>query len=257
MHPGWNWRQTPAGSSCSATRAAQKRPHSQTQPGARVDLPHDWSIESRPDKDSLSGAGGGFFPGGVGWYRKTFSAPAEWRGKRVSVEFDGVYKDATVYLNGRKLGTHPYGYTSFAFDLTPGVNFSAPNVLAVRVDNSALAQQPLVQRVRNLPPRPRSRHRSHACDALGSFRHNAEGHGRVGDGLHPDQCGQRIGRIGRNNAGDYVVRRCGTQSGHNGIDPDDRSRQGKGSRANDHACQTFAVVACFAHHVPSGCADTA
>ncbi len=103
-----------------------------------VDLPHDWSIESRPDKDSLSGAGGGFFPGGVGWYRKTFSAPAEWRGKRVSVEFDGVYKDATVYLNGKKLGTHPYGYTSFAFDLTSGLNFSAQNVLAVRVDNSAL-----------------------------------------------------------------------------------------------------------------------
>ncbi len=103
-----------------------------------VDLPHDWSIESRPDKDSPSGAGGGFFPGGVGWYRKTFSAPAEWRGKRVSVEFDGVYKDATVYLNGHKLGTHPYGYTSFTFDLTPNVNFTGPNVLAVRVDNSAL-----------------------------------------------------------------------------------------------------------------------
>lgn len=103
-----------------------------------VDLPHDWSIESRPDKDNPSGAGGGFFPGGVGWYRKTFSAPAEWQGKRVSVEFDGVYKDATVFLNGHKLGTHPYGYTSFSFDLTPNLNFNAPNVLAVRVDNSAL-----------------------------------------------------------------------------------------------------------------------
>ena len=102
-----------------------------------VDLPHDWSIEGRPDKDNPSGAGGGFFPGGVGWYRKTFSAPAEWRGKRVSVEFDGVYKDATVYLNGHKLGTHPYGYTSFTFDLTADLNFTAPNVLAVRVDNSA------------------------------------------------------------------------------------------------------------------------
>ncbi len=102
-----------------------------------VDLPHDWSIEGRPDKDSPSGAGGGFFPGGVGWYRKTFSAPAEWRGKRVSVEFDGVYKNATVYLNGRELGKHPYGYTGFTFDLTPNVNFTGPNVLAVRVDNSA------------------------------------------------------------------------------------------------------------------------
>ena len=102
-----------------------------------VDLPHDWSIEGRPDSQNPSGAGGGFFPAGVGWYRKTFSAPAGWREKRVSMEFDGVYRDATVYFNGHKLGTHPYGYTSFSFDLTPELNFSGPNLLAVRVDNSA------------------------------------------------------------------------------------------------------------------------
>jgi beta-galactosidase len=102
-----------------------------------VDLPHDWSIESRPEADSVTGAGEGFFPAGVGWYRKSFSAPAGWQGKRVSVEFDGVYKDATVYLNGHKLGTHPYGYTSFTFDLTPDLTFTGSNLLAVRVDNSA------------------------------------------------------------------------------------------------------------------------
>jgi len=102
-----------------------------------VDLPHDWSIESKPDKDNPSGSGGGFFPSGIGWYRETFHAPADWKGKRVSVEFDGVYRDATVYLNGRKLGTHPYGYTAFTFDLTPDLNFSDANVLAVRVNNSA------------------------------------------------------------------------------------------------------------------------
>ena len=102
-----------------------------------VNLPHDWSIESKPDANNPSGADGGFFPGGIGWYRKTFSAPSDWRGKRVSVEFDGVYRDATVYLNGHKLGTHPYGYTSFTSDLTSDLNFSGPNVLAVRADNSA------------------------------------------------------------------------------------------------------------------------
>ncbi len=102
-----------------------------------VDLPHDWSIESKPDKDNPSGSGGGFFPGGIGWYRKAFHAPANWNGKRVSVEFDGVYRDATVYFNGHKLGTHPYGYTAFTFDLTPQMNFADVNVLAVRVDNSA------------------------------------------------------------------------------------------------------------------------
>ena len=102
-----------------------------------VNLPHDWSIEGAPDKDNPTGSGGGFFPAGTGWYRKTFTPPREWKGKRVSVEFDGVYKDATVYLNGSKLGTHPYGYTSFSFDLTPNLDFSGANVLAVRVDNSA------------------------------------------------------------------------------------------------------------------------
>lgn len=102
-----------------------------------VDLPHDWSIEGRPDANNPSGAGGGFFPAGVGWYRKTFSARADWHDKQVSVEFDGVYRDATVYLNGHKLGTHPYGYTSFSFDLTPDLSFTGTNVLAVRVDNSA------------------------------------------------------------------------------------------------------------------------
>jgi beta-galactosidase len=102
-----------------------------------VNLPHDWSIEGVPDKNNPTGTGGGFFPAGTGWYRKTFTAPKEWKGKRVSVEFDGVYKDATIYLNGKKLGTHPYGYTSFSFDLTQYLDFSEPNVLAVRVDNSA------------------------------------------------------------------------------------------------------------------------
>ena len=102
-----------------------------------VDLPHDWSIEASPEKKNPSGSGGGYAPGGVGWYRRMFTAPARWQGKRVSVEFDGVYRDATVYLNGQKLGMHPYGYTSFSFDLTPGLKPGAQNTLAVRVDNSA------------------------------------------------------------------------------------------------------------------------
>ena len=102
-----------------------------------VNLPHDWSIEGAPAKDNPTGSGGGFYPAGTGWYRKTFSAAPEWKGRKVSVVFDGVYRDATVYLNGRKLGNQPYGYTSFSFDLTPDLDFTAPNVLAVRVDNSA------------------------------------------------------------------------------------------------------------------------
>ncbi len=102
-----------------------------------VDLPHDWSIEGRMDKNNPSGSGGGFFANGTGWYRRTWNAPADWKDKRVSVEFDGVYRNATVYLNGQKLGTQPYGYSSFEFDLTAGLRFDRANVLAVRVDNSA------------------------------------------------------------------------------------------------------------------------
>ncbi len=118
----------PAGAEASAFDDASWR---------TVELPHDWSIEGRADKSNPTGSGGGFFPAGVGWYRKTFTAPAEWKGKRVSVEFDGVYRSSTVYLNGRKLGTRPSGYSSFAYDLTPHLAPSARNVLAVRVDNSA------------------------------------------------------------------------------------------------------------------------
>ncbi len=99
-------------------------------------LPHDWSIEGTPAEKNPTGSGGGFFPAGVGWYRKAFTAPTSWKGKRVSLEFDGVSMDATIYLNGHKLGNHPYAYTSFRFDITPQLNLSAANVLAVRIDNS-------------------------------------------------------------------------------------------------------------------------
>ena len=102
-----------------------------------VNLPHDWSIEGPPDAKNPTGSGGGFFPAGVGWYRKTFEAPKSWSKKLVIVEFDGVYRNATVYLNGEKLGTHDYGYTGFSFELSPHLHTGKSNVLAVRVDNSA------------------------------------------------------------------------------------------------------------------------
>ena len=99
-----------------------------------LDLPHDWSIEGKIDPNNPTGGSGGYFPAGVGWYRRTLTVPAAWSGRRVSVEFEGVYMNATVYINGQKLGTHPYGYTSFFHDLTPHLKPGANNVLAVRVD---------------------------------------------------------------------------------------------------------------------------
>ena len=101
-----------------------------------VNLPHDWSIEGIPEKANPTGSGGGYFPAGVGWYRKTFTPRPDWKGKRVAIEFDGVCMNATVYLNGKKLGFHPYAYTSFRYDLTDGLVFNRRNVLAVRIDES-------------------------------------------------------------------------------------------------------------------------
>ena len=105
-----------------------------------LSLPHDWAIEGKFSKDNPSGTGGGALPGGVGWYRKTFDVPASWKGKDVYIDFDGAYMNATVYINGHELGTRPYGYASFSYDLTPWLSTPGRvNVVAVRVDN---AEQP-------------------------------------------------------------------------------------------------------------------
>ncbi len=105
----------------------------------RLDLPHDWSIELPRRADAAGGldGSGGFFEDGVGWYRKHFVAPEAWRGQRLAVEFEGVYREAEIWLNNHHLGIHPYGYTTFVRDLTPYLRFGEDNVLAVRVDNSS------------------------------------------------------------------------------------------------------------------------
>ncbi len=99
----------------------------------RLDLPHDWAIEGDFLPSNPSGAGGGALPGGVGWYRKHFTVD---QADRHFIEFDGVYMNATVYINGHRLGTRPYGYSSFEYEITPYVKKGADNVVAVRVDNS-------------------------------------------------------------------------------------------------------------------------
>jgi beta-galactosidase len=100
-----------------------------------LDLPHDWSIEQPFDAKWASGTG--YLPGGVGWYRKTFRLPSELADKSVDIQFDGVYMNSEVWLNGHSLGKRPYGYISFAYDLAPHlVTGSRANVLAVRVDHS-------------------------------------------------------------------------------------------------------------------------
>jgi beta-galactosidase len=138
----------------------------------QLDLPHDWSIQDLPDAPSIDGgatadpstmafqttpppagtptkigpfdqsasAGGsstGYTVSGIGWYRKSFTFPgvARQMGSRVELRFDGVFHNATVWLNGVQLGTHAYGYTPFSFDLTPHLH-AGTNVIAVKVDNT-------------------------------------------------------------------------------------------------------------------------
>ncbi|MES2774560.1 MAG: glycoside hydrolase family 2 TIM barrel-domain containing protein [Bacteroidota bacterium] len=107
----------------------------------KIDLPHDWSIEDLPntqspfDMGALSQVNGGFTTGGIGWYRKHFKVAAADKGKRFVFQFDGVYMNCDVWLNGKRLGIHPYGYTSFVFDATDQIKFDAENIIAVRVRN--------------------------------------------------------------------------------------------------------------------------
>lgn len=104
-----------------------------------INLPHDWAIEGQFSIDNPAGPGGGALPGGVGWYKKTFGLSDDLKGKRVYIDFDGAYMNASVYINGKKLGTRPYGYVSFSYDVTDYLVGDGENVVTVKVDN---AEQP-------------------------------------------------------------------------------------------------------------------
>src|SRR5471030_659969 len=95
-----------------------------------LDLPHDWSIEGEFKKDEPTGGGGGYLPTGIGWYRKQFVLPSSVRGKQVSIQFDGVYMNSEVWINGTYLQKRPNGYISFEYDLTPFL-IKGKNTIAV------------------------------------------------------------------------------------------------------------------------------
>ena len=107
----------------------------------KLSLPHDWSIENIPgtdsplDPDAIGEVSAGFFVGGTSWYRKHFDIVKQLSGRRIYIQFDGVYMDADIWLNGQHLGNHPYGYTTFGYDITDLVKFKDENVIAVEVKN--------------------------------------------------------------------------------------------------------------------------
>ena len=100
-----------------------------------LELPHDWAIEGDFAQDNPSGVGGGALPGGMGWYRKSFNVSEQDLRGRVFLEFDGIYMNGTVFVNGIKEGQRPYGYSSVVYDVTADLK-AGENVVAVRVDNT-------------------------------------------------------------------------------------------------------------------------
>ena len=100
-----------------------------------LSLPHDWSIEG--DFTVEGEAESGFLLGGTGWYRKHFIVPEKYNGKEFTINFDGVYMNAEVYVNGTLLGEHNYGYTAFAFDISNELicDGETENIIAVKVKN--------------------------------------------------------------------------------------------------------------------------
>lgn len=127
MDPGWRF--------VLGDPAGAERPNFDDQRWRRLDLPHDWSIEGAPQQDAPGGGRVGFFPSGIGWYRKEFRFPAGTPGRVAWLEFDGVYMNSDVWINGVHVGKRPYGYASFAYDITRHL-VRGVNVVAVRVDNS-------------------------------------------------------------------------------------------------------------------------
>jgi beta-galactosidase len=105
----------------------------------KLEVPHDWSIEGPFDEKNPAGGAGGFLPTGIAWYRKHFTLPVRYAGKRVFIEFDGIMANSDVWINGVHLGNRPYGCVSFLYELTDHLSFGnyETNVFAVRADNSA------------------------------------------------------------------------------------------------------------------------
>jgi beta-galactosidase len=109
-------------------------------PWRSIDLPHDWSIEGEFSLENPATPGGGALPGGIGWYRKVFNVSPSDTDKLFYIEFDGIYRNSEVWINGHLLGKRPYGYISFRYEITPWLKYGQEdNIIAVRVDNS---QQP-------------------------------------------------------------------------------------------------------------------
>ncbi len=114
-----------------------------------LDLPHDWSIEGQflefRDENWAQFQNLdyriGYLPQGIGWYRKNFTISREYDDKIIKIQFDGVYRNSDVWINGHHLGHRPYGYISFYYDLTPYIKYGKNNVIVVKVNNTGVSSR--------------------------------------------------------------------------------------------------------------------
>src|SRR6185295_2000564 len=127
MDIGWKF-------SLTDTMGAEKPGFNDTK-WRTLNLPHDWSIEGEFSDRHPTGGGGGYLPTGVGWYRKHINITSDQLKKDIWIEFDGVYQNSDVWINGNHLGHYPNGYMSFYYDLSSYVR-KGENIISVRVDNS-------------------------------------------------------------------------------------------------------------------------
>jgi beta-galactosidase len=128
LDAGWRFTQSDA--------AGADQPAFDDSGWRTLDVPHDWGIAGPFDPNNPARGEGAFLPTGVGWYRRHFGADPSYAGKRVFIEFDAVMANSDVWVNGFLLGHRPYGYSSFAYELTGHLAASGDNVVAVRVDHS-------------------------------------------------------------------------------------------------------------------------
>src|SRR5580693_3268935 len=117
--------------------SAAERPQFDDSAWRAVNVPHDWAIEGPFDEKNPAGGAGAFLPGGVGWYRKSFTLTTADSKRRMFVDFDGVMANSDAWINGFHLGFRPYGYVTFRYELTGHLNYGdgKDNLLAVRVDD--------------------------------------------------------------------------------------------------------------------------
>jgi beta-galactosidase len=116
----------------SNAKGAEKQDFDDTK-WRTLNLPHDWSIEGEFTEDAPTKGNGGFLPTGIGWYRKHFSLSVNPKEQNVWIEFDGVYMNSDVWINGQHLGNHPYGYTSFYYELSGLIILFNPIVVGIQV----------------------------------------------------------------------------------------------------------------------------